>query len=112
MKKFLEEIKGVKKLEWLLLIAAVSAIVLIGLGETHNLSEYRSEDEKRLISALKRIDGIGNTDALITDNAEGPCVLVIAEGAEDIDVYLYIQRVAQTIVGCEINDIEIVPHRR
>lgn len=110
MIRFLEEIRGAKKLEWFLLIAAVAIVLLIGFRESDAPSAARTESEKRLISALSRIEGVGNADALISEVGERTGVLIIAEGVEDINVYLHIQQAVQKIIGIELSDIEIVPH--
>jgi len=110
MKRFLEEIKGAKKLEWFLLAAAISILLLACLGKNDSSSALRSESEKRLISALNRIEGIGRADALISSEDGYTRVLVIAEGVDDMNVYLNIQHAVRTIVGIELSNIEIVPH--
>lgn len=110
MKRFLGEIRGVQKIEWLLLVVAVAMMLMLGLGQSDQTSSKRTEAENRLISALSAIEGIGRTDALISEKDGRTSVLIIAEGAEDMSVQLDILRAVQTMVGNELSDIEIIPH--
>lgn len=110
MKKFLEELKGARKIEWFLLIAAVAALFLSGLDNSDDKASLRTESERRLISVLQSIDGIGTVDAMIVENNAESRVLIIAEGVEDVGVYLNIQRAVQTLCDIELSSIEIVPH--
>lgn len=110
MKRFLGEIRGVQKIEWILLAAAVAMMLTLGLGQSNQTSSKRTEAENRLISALSAIEGIGRTDVLLSEKDGKTSVLIIAEGAEDMNVQLHIQRAVQTMVGNELSDIEIIPH--
>lgn len=109
MKRFLAEIKGARRIEWFLLIAAAAALLLVSFGETDESSKLRTEHEKRLISVLSGIEGAGHVDAMISEANEHTGVLIIAEGAEDLRVYLNLQRAAKTLLDVELADIEIIP---
>ena len=110
MKKFLEEIKMAKRLEWFLLLTAAALLLLVASGNSGNTSALRTESERRLISVLDRIDGAGETDALIMESNGRTSVLVIAEGADDMSVYLRILQAVRTMFNLELSDIEIIPH--
>lgn len=111
MKKFLEEIKMTKKLEWLLLLAVAAMLLLVVFKDTDPSENLRTETERRLISVLSGIDGVGKTDVLIAQNDGRTSVLVVAEGAEDMNVYLRVLQAVRVMFDIELADIEIISHR-
>ncbi len=112
MKRFLEELKGARKIEWLVLLAAISILMLAGFGQSDAPEAYRTEEELRLISILRRIDGAGDVDAMIARADDGIRVLVVAEGADDAGICLRLQYAARTLLGAEISRIEVIRHEK
>lgn len=111
MKKFLDEIKMAKKLEWFLLLAA-AMLLFVSFGGDKPSSTLRTETEQRLISILSRIDGAGKTDVMIS-NVDGKTnVLVVSEGANDMNVQLRILQAVSVMCNSELSDIEIIPFER
>ena len=111
MKKFLEEIKMAKKLEWFLLLTVAAMLLLVAFKDTAGSANLRNETEQRLISVLNRIHGVGKNDALITELNGRTSILVIAEGAEDMEVYLRILQAVRMMFNSDVSDIEIIPHK-
>lgn len=108
MKKILEELKGARRIEWFLAVAAVAILLLTQCAGSDSAARYRTDEESRLISVLQKIDGVGRVDVMISADALG--VLVVADGADQLAVCLRIQYVVQTLLGCEASDVEIVPY--
>lgn len=108
MKRILEELKGARKIEWFLAIAAVAILLMTQCTGTDTVPDYRTEQESRLISVLQKIDGVGQVDVMISEDASG--VLVVAEGADNLNASLRIQYAVQALLDCEASQIEIVPY--
>lgn len=106
MKRFLDDLKGARKIEWILLAAAVAMIFLFMCDGSTSSSAPRTAEETRIISVLSRIEGVGKNDVLISEGG----ILVVAEGIEDVAVNLRVQYAIQTILGIEASKIEIVPY--
>ena len=111
MKKFLEELKGARRIEWFLIILAVCLILLTWNNENSDNVHNLTEQEQRICSVLRKIEGVGELEIMISENNSGG-ILVVAEGAEDLNVCLRIQYAIHTLLGTEISKIEIIPHQK
>ena len=109
MKKFLDALRGARKIEIFLAIAAIAVLLLQG-GVPFQPKTHGTELEQRLGAILCRIDGVGNVEVMVTEAADGsPAgVLVVADGAGEIGVCLRLQYAVQTLLGVEASRIEIV----
>ena len=106
-------IQSVKKLEWLLLIAAVAALILQSGGGLLK-SAGQTSLEKRVQAALKQISGVSNVYVMIKEDARGTPegVLIVAEGAEEIRTRLRIQYAVETLLSLDAQKIEIMEFDR
>ena len=106
-------IQSVKKLEWLLLIAAVAALILQSGGGLFKGTEQTAL-EKRVQAALKQISGVGNVYVMFKEDARGTPegALIVAEGAEEIRTRLRIQYAVETLLSLDAQKIEIMEFDR
>ena len=111
MKRILEELKGARKIEWFLIVFAIAALLLTQLGDSALSSAHLSQQEKRLCEILKKIEGAGSVEVMISDNPLAG-VLVVSEGADDLRVCLRLQYAVQTLLGTEASRIEILPYQK
>ena len=111
MKRFLEIFKGARRLELILLAAAV-AILLLQLGGQGLMGggEVQTDLEKRLSGLLSQMDGVGRVRVMVAQREDGEIdgVVVAAQGADDLGVCLRVQYAGQTLLGVESAKIEIV----
>lgn len=110
MKRFLEIFKGARRLELILLAAAV-AILLLQLGGQGLMGgEVQTDLEKRLSGLLSQMDGVGRVRVMVAQREDGEIdgVVVAAQGADDLGVCLRVQYAVQTLLGVENTKIEIV----
>ena len=111
MKKFIEELKGARGIEWFLAALTFALLLLMLWTGDHQSTAAKTAQEQRLTAILKRIDGVGKLEIMISDEPQGG-ILVVAEGAEDLEVCLRLQYALQTVVGIESNRIEIIPYQK
>lgn len=113
MAKLRSVIQSVKKLEWLLLIAATAALIL-QLGGGIFRSAGQTTLEKRVQTALGQIGGVGNVYVMITEDARGTPegALIVAEGAGEIGTRLRIQYAVETLLSLDAQKIEIMEFDR
>lgn len=110
MKKFLDDLKGARKIEWYIALFAIAALLLSQMGNSRLTPSYQTELENRLVSILSRIDGVGKIEVMITeDQVSG--ILVVAQGADDLRISLRLQHAVQTLLGTEASRIEIIPYQ-
>lgn len=111
MKKILEALHGARKIEWFMLIAAAALLVMAQFGRIDSQSAQYTEEERRLASILSRIDGVGRVEVMLPeDGSKG--ALIVAEGADRIDVCLRIEYAVHAVTGTAISSIEILPYER
>ena len=106
MKKLLEIIRGVRRIELLLLIAAIAVLVL----QSCSFGTIGSSDlEDRLCAILSAIEGVGEVRVMVVEGEQGVAegVLVVAEGADDAGTCIRIQRAVKTLLGIELSRIEV-----
>ena len=110
LKRFLEELKAARKIEWLLALLAIAVLLLTRMGDGLSTASYQTDQEKRLGAILSRIDGAGRVEVMISEG-EDRGVLIVAEGAHDLHICLQLQYAARTLLGVEASMIEIMPYR-
>ena len=111
------KIKGIKNIQIIvaILIIAVALIiysnVLGNKNSSANVSTSASvmtDEEMRLASVLKTIDGAGDVSVMITKSGETVVgVIVIAEGAKDISVRLRLLDATATALGIEKSIVNV-----
>ena len=111
MRKFLEELKGARSIEWFLALLAIALLILTQWNGASSTDLARTEQEQRISSILHRIEGVGEVEVMISEES-GEGVLVVAEGANDLTVCLRLQYAIQTLLGTDAVRIEIVPYQK
>lgn len=111
MKKFLEELKGARNIEWILAAMAIVLLLLTYWNGNSSTGIVQTEQEQRLAAILTRIEGVGDVEVMISEE-EQKGVLVVAEGANNLGVCLRLQYAIQTLLGTEAIRIEIVPYQK
>ena len=91
MRKVIDYVKEHRKIiiVVLLLVLLIGAVYFINEGQktqsTSSVNTSKSETEVKLTGILSNIEGVGNTDVMITEN-EGEIlgVVIVCEGANNI----------------------------
>ena len=104
-----------KRLEITVYAVLAGAVLLLVLSSFWGeMPKSGDNTEKRLESALRAIDGAGRVEVMITYNEnseeerENICgVIVIAEGAGNMDVRVNLMRAVQTVLGVGRESVEI-----
>jgi len=73
-----------------------------------------TEEERRIQSILSRIDGAGDVQVMLSseENGEARGAIVVAPGAERIEVLLKLQQAIHTLTGLELEQIEVIKSER
>lgn len=107
--RIMQELRGARRLEIFLAIAlaAVAALTIMGDGGTDGA---QTTLEARMERTLSAIEGAGEVKVLINEGDAGEImgVLVVAEGAGDMRVYLSLQSAVSALVDIDVSRIEIV----
>ncbi len=92
-----------------LALAAALALMLINAGVDRG-DAGKTELEWRVEQILGQIDGAGRVSAMITQDSEGRATgaLIVADGLEDVQTYLCVQRAVAAVLQLEPARIEIV----
>ena len=103
-----KRLKGARRLEIFIIVAAVAAAALISMKTPG--SESVSPMEARMERVLSAIDGAGRVNVLINENEEGSIlgVLVVADGAGDMTVRMRLMSAVKATLGADMSQIEIV----
>jgi len=109
MNKLLSTLRGARKLEVFLAVAA-AALLLLHLGDRYSSTGIETELERRLTKVLSQVENVGSLQVMVTEDESGrpEGVLIVAEGASDISVCLNLQYAVQTLLGVECSRIEII----
>lgn len=108
----LSALRGVKRAEWIILIALAAIFALIwASGALDGGAPGATQIESRVASVLSRVEGAGRVQVLIGEG-EGAGVLVVAEGADDLRVALELARAVQALLGVENSRIEVLKMER
>lgn len=108
MKQWMDALKSARKIEILIIVAAICALLVLQMGTgTESVS---NDDEARMERILSQIEGAGHVNVMIAANGQGEAqgVVVVASGADDVRVMLEIQRAVRTLTGLELEAIEVV----
>ena len=108
MKGLKEMLKAARRLEWLLILALLAALLVLGMGG--NAGGGANEEERRMERILSSIDGAGRVSVMLSRDPEGNCsgAVVSAGGADDLRVMLMLQSAVQALTNLELGQIEIV----
>lgn len=107
MSRLLESLRSARKIELLILIVFVCALLVIGLS---GRDAQGTDAEARMSALLSRIEGAGRVHVLLSEDAEGNCTgaVIASPGADDVRVVLELQRAVQTLTELALDRIEIV----
>ena len=113
MKKLLEGLRGARKLELFLAIAAAAVLLLLWPAKYKNPGG-QTDIEQRLCAILSEIEGVGKVRTMVTEGDEGEIggVLIVAEGADDIAVQLRLRYAVQTLLEVNASEIEVAKYAR
>lgn len=116
-------LKGVRKIDWLVVLAALSVLLLIFVkndGQDVNVYEG-TELEIRLSRVLESVDGVGRVKVMINEKQsavqafsggageqEITGIVIVAEGAKDLRVALALQQAAKTLLNVELSQIQVL----
>ena len=111
--KFMDSLRGARKVEYLALILLIALAVLFWSQNRTSVSASSTDLELRMESTLSQLAGAGDVRVMIaqTDDGSVTGVLIVAEGADDVGVYLALADAAQTLLGVDAKDIEIARMR-
>lgn len=102
-------LRGARRLEIFLALALVAAAALMIMGDG-GTDGAQTALEARMERTLSAIEGAGKVRVLINEGDTGEImgVLVVAEGAGDIRVYLSLQNAVRALMDIDVSRIEIV----
>ena len=115
--------RGLELLALLLLLSLAGLAALRGGGFTSGGAQTALE--RRLEAVLQRIDGAGAVRVFVSEAQEWPAfsgetggeaavcgVLVVAEGADDVQTRLALFQAVRAVLPVEAERVEIVPMKR
>ena len=118
MKNWLDRMKGIKGLPWLLLLAACGCALLL-FPASASLPSGMTEEEQRVSATLSRIVGAGETRVAIYYAQEAGAfgggsrtpvgAVIVARGAGDVGVRLDLLRAAETLLGLDARQVDVFP---
>ena len=102
-------LRGARRLEIFLALALVAVAALMIMGDGSN-DGGPTTLEARMERTLSAIEGAGEVKVLINEGDTGEImgVLVVAEGAGDMRVFLSLQNAVRALVDIDVSRIEIV----
>lgn len=110
---FKAKLKKIKFKE-VVLFSILAAFLLFAawkvFGNTNNAKQTAtlSETEKKLVSILESIDGVGKTEVMVSETEEGEkCAVIVCEGAENIRVIIAVREAAATALGTTQKNVKI-----
>ncbi len=119
MRRALDRLRALRHIEWALLALLAAAALMLMSGSSSDGIGQGGELERRMEAVLECVQGAGRVRVLVngsenTDMFSGQTdrsvvgVLVVAEGADDLNVALALGRAVQTLLGIEADRIEIL----
>ncbi len=112
MKKITETLKANKTV--LIIISLILALIFIvvimngGQSESVYSAKTMTQTEEKLTRILNSIDGVGNTEVMVTETEDGICgVVIVCEGANNLMVRGNVLNAASTALNISKNIIAI-----
>ena len=112
MKRLLDALKSVHRIELLVIAAALCILLVLGLGEYRPDQTAASDAEKRMERILSRIEGAGKVSVMLAEHEDGYQGCVVAAQSSDVQTILEIQRAVQALTALELSRIEVVQAKR
>lgn len=94
---------------WLLLALAAAIVLCLTLGTTETTAAA-TDEEARLSRVLSSMSGAGQVEVAVFYQEESsiPCgAVVVAQGADDVEVRLQLSRAVCTLLGLESAQVEV-----
>jgi hypothetical protein len=119
MSNFWAALKGAKKMEWIIFLAAAAILILLVLNQNTQDAE-KTHLESRMEAVLCTVRGAGRVRVLISQggdaaafsslNATGDVrgVVIVADGADDVRVALELASAAQALLGIDLEKIQVL----
>ena len=119
MRRAMERLRAVRHIEWALLALLAAAALMLLSSSSPDGTGQGNELERRMEAVLECVRGAGEVRVLVngTENSDPFSgqgdravigVLVVAEGAENLNVSMALGRAVQTLLGIEADQIEIL----
>ena len=101
-----ETIKAARWLELTIAAALICILIVLAMSDGGN----GNDEEERMQRILSGIEGAGRVRVMIARDEGGNCtgVVVVASGAEDVEVMLRLQRAVQALTQLELRQIEVI----
>ena len=111
--KFLDSLRGARKVEYLALILLVALAVMFWARGQGADSPVSTALEKRMERAFSQVEGAGDVSVMVTEGEDGQPVgvLIVCEGASQMAVRLALADAAHTLLGLDAREIEIAKMR-
>lgn len=127
---FMAKLKGIRHLEWivLLILIGIAGSVLLAGGEIPAQKAELTALESRLARVLSAVEGAGKVEVIVhmdqekaapagafsvgsSTGVEGKAngVIVVADGAGDLNVRLSLARAVQTLLDLPASAVEVLP---
>ena len=110
VKRLLEGLRGARRIEWFAALALAALLMLMLVNLDRDGGGDGTPLEGRVERILQRIDGAGRVSAMITQGEDGAVTgaLIVAEGLDDVQTYLRLQRAVSAMLDLEPERIEII----
>lgn len=107
MRSMIEALRSAKKLELLILIVFICALLVVVISG-RNAEEPDAEGRMRAL--LSGIEGAGRVRVMLSLDPEGNYIgaVIAAQGADDVRVQLEIEWAVKTLTGIPLERIEVV----
>ena len=136
VRRLWEKCKGVRHVEWIvlmILVGVAGSFLLQSGGGMAQIESGQTDLEKRLAHVLSAIAGAGEVEVIVhtaqnaaaqpvgsfgaiaaspkvEDKPSG--VIVVAEGAGDLQVRMNLARAVQTLLGLPASAVEVLPKQK
>ena len=117
VRDFLNRLRAVRHIEWIILLAVCAAAVLLLTDAAGEIQAERTALEMRMESVLSCVSGAGRVRVLVNQDGEKVFsdseasvqgVVIVAEGADDLRVALELQQAVQALLGVDAVRIEVL----
>lgn len=110
MNQLLAALRSARKIELLVILAAVCALIVMGMSGSDAGETISTQEELRMERVLSQLEGAGRVRVMLAADESGAYTgaVAVCPGAEDVRVCLEIQRALHTLTGLELDRIEVV----
>lgn len=92
----------------LVIVFAAWRLFYLGDDEQASSADVYSDTEKRISQMLRQMEGVGDADVIVCETEEGvQSVVVVCDGAKDLQVIMHIREAVAAAVGTQEKDIKI-----